>query len=111
MLHDLAVTKDVESRATPGPWHTEPSKHVSGRYVIDTESRTIMHVTGPVHSPADAEFIAHARTAVPALVAAVERVQALHTPHRRPGHASDGTCESCYRVYPCPTIRELETPK
>lgn len=46
--------------------------------------------------------------AVPALVAAVERVQALHTPHRRPGHASDGTCESCYRVYPCPTIRVLE---
>lgn len=45
---------------------------------------------------------------LPALVAAVERVQALHTPHRRPGHASDGTCESCYRVYPCPTIRVLE---
>ncbi|MCC4304213.1 MULTISPECIES: hypothetical protein [Rhodococcus] len=74
---DVEHTKALEAAATPGPWHTEPSKHVSGRYVIDTESRTIMHVTGPVHSSADAEFIAHARTAVPALVAAVERVQAL----------------------------------
>lgn len=109
---DVEHTKTLEAAATPGPWHTEPSKHVSGRYVIDTESRTIMHVTGPVHSLADAEFIAHARTAVPALVAAVERVQALHTPDEF------GMCEGCgdnehgYAIvpHPCPTIRELETP-
>lgn len=49
---------------------------------------------------------------VPALVAAVERVQALHTPDEF------GMCEGCgdnehgYAIvpHPCPTIRELETP-
>ena len=47
-----------------------------------------------------------------ALVAAVERVQALHTPDEF------GMCEGCgdnehgYAIvpHPCPTIRELETP-
>ncbi|MES9514103.1 hypothetical protein ACIQYW_14045 [Rhodococcus erythropolis] len=46
------------------------------------------------------------------LVAAVERVQALHTPDEF------GMCEGCgdnehgYAIvpHPCPTIRELETP-
>lgn len=50
--------------------------------------------------------------ALPALVAAVERVQALHTPDEF------GMCEGCgdnehgYAIvpHPCPTIRELETP-
>lgn len=105
---DVEHTKALDAAAAPGPWHTEPSKHVSGRYVIDTESRTIMHVTGPVHSPADAEFIAHARTAVPALVAAVERVQALHTPWTNP--IGELWCLECTRRYPCPTRRALETP-
>ncbi|MER2159048.1 hypothetical protein [Rhodococcus sp. (in: high G+C Gram-positive bacteria)] len=48
-----------------------------------------------------------------ALVAAVERVQALHTPDEF------GMCEGCrdnehgYAIvpHPCPTIRALETPK
>ena len=47
-----------------------------------------------------------------ALVAAVERVQALHTPDEF------GMCEGCgdnehgYAIvpHPCPTIRALETP-
>ena len=44
--------------------------------------------------------------AVPALVAAVERVQALHTPWTNPtGHPY---CKECLLAHPCPTIRALE---
>lgn len=42
--------------------------------------------------------------AVPALVAAVERVQALHSCTR------SLRCEECELPYPCPTIEALETP-
>ncbi|OQM82053.1 hypothetical protein [Rhodococcus sp. 66b] len=59
-----------------------------------------------------AELFAYAVNTLPALVAAVERVQALHTPDEF------GMCEGCgdnehgYAIvpHPCPTIRALETP-
>lgn len=86
---------------------------------------------------ANREFIAHARTVVPALVAAVERVQALHEPlklfllddngsidYSKP---FDTLCRGCtdpdivnawecddgdpgddYVQHPCPTIEALE---
>lgn len=115
MLHDLAVTKDVESRATPGPW-LYCTKTYDGMPLVVAEgygfpAEPMRQTRGIVCYPeADAEFIAHARTAVPALVAAVERVQALHTPDEF------GMCEGCgdnehgYAIvpHPCPTIRELE---
>ena len=44
---------------------------------------------------------------VPALVAAVERVQALHIPG--PAPSSSKYCCECADLYPCNTIRALET--
>lgn len=52
-----------------------------------------------------AELFAHAVNTLPALVAAVERVQALHTPYS-PGVTS--YCRECAEIMPCPTIRALE---
>ena len=43
-----------------------------------------------------------------ALVAAVERVQALHTPWTNP--TGELWCLECTRRYPCPTRRALEAP-
>lgn len=109
---DVEHTKALEAAATPGPWDVlrdGPSIEDSAvDYSIWCEAigdRLTSEVGG-----ADAEFIAHARTAVPALVAAVERVQALHTPDEF------GMCEGCggnehgYAIvpHPCPTIRALE---
>ena len=51
-------------------------------------------------APADAEFIADARTAVPALTAAVRDVLALHREDR-------DFCRDCDHAYPCPTLRAL----
>ena len=42
------------------------------------------------------------------VVAAVERVQALHTPWTNP--IGELWCLECTRRYPCPTHRALETP-
>lgn len=55
-----------------------------------------------------AELFAHAVNTLPALIAAVERVQALHTPWTNPtGHPY---CKECLLAHPCPIIRALETP-
>ena len=48
----------------------------------------------------DAEFIAHARTDVDALTAAVRDVLALHVEDR-------GFCRDCDHASPCPTLRAL----
>lgn len=103
---DVEHTKALEAAATPGPW--TPSKHYRTNIVSDSTGQILCQSM----NAANREFIAHARTVVPALVAAVERVQALHTPDEF------GMCEGCgsnehgYAIvpHPCPTIRELETP-
>lgn len=103
---DVEHTKALEQVATPGPW--SPSKYYRTNIVSDSTGQILCQSM----NAANREFIADARTAVPALVAAVERVQALHTPDEF------GMCEGCgdnehgYAIvpHPCPTIRELETP-
>ena len=104
---DVEHTKALEQAASEGPWEVYPNRDVKG--IAHIRIPLEMH---PTAWTADAEFIAHARTAVPALIAAVERVQALHTPDEF------GMCEGCgdnehgYAIvpHPCPTIRALETP-
>jgi len=55
-----------------------------------------------------ADLFAHAVNNLPALVAAVERVQALHTPWTNP--IGELWCLECTRPFPCPTAEALETP-
>ena len=60
-----------------------------------------------VKNPADAEFIAHARTDVPALVAALRAVLELHA---EAGRGSDTYCTHCFPDcfdYPCPTVTAI----
>lgn len=72
--------------------------------------------------PADAEFIAHARTDVPALVAAVEAVLELHALGIGDLFTAEGIearlahCVECTQVehkfvvrYPCPTVTAIRT--
>lgn len=99
---DIEHTKALERAASEGPWEVYPNRDVKG--IAHIRIPLEMH---PTAWTADAEFIAHARTAVPALVAAVERVQALHE------HVTVNTvsyCRVCLTSYPCLTIEALETP-
>jgi hypothetical protein len=102
--HTKALTEDV----TEGPWEVETipetgESRVLRRFEFFGEQIEIV-VPGGIQR-ADAEFIVHARSAVPALVAAVERVRALHTPYN-----FGRVCVHCLTDYPCPTIEALETP-
>ncbi|MGW6658893.1 hypothetical protein [Rhodococcus sp. NPDC055024] len=75
---DVEHTKALEAAATPGPWVARPSPMgaMLPDEVFASGESFGRNVPAECHQREDAEFIAHARTAVPALVAAVERVQA-----------------------------------
>ncbi len=92
---------DVEhTKATPGPWEVIT---VNGQLAVaNTEAKFLVAVLHPDDTetvgPANAALMASA----PALVAAVERVQALHKPYN-----FGRVCVHCLTEYPCPTIRAL----
>lgn len=91
---DVGHTKALERAASEGPWEAYPNREVKG--IAHIRIPLAMH---PTAWTADAEFIAHARTAVPALVAAVERVQAQVDKTLeildRYNHSDDGNLPEC----------------
>lgn len=117
----LAEVRRLDGEATEGPWEAEtwevrpsplararsasiggtsPSPSYNGTVdVIDCDG-----VYG-VTSGYDAAFIALARTALPALAAAVEAVMEMHRPDQ-PGDI-EVFCVECKVSTPCPTIRAL----
>lgn len=105
--------------ATEGPW-----RHISifevGGFVEDPYGRDIFDWAqddaGTICAPdPDAEFIAAARTTVPALLDALEKVLELH--HPIPGTTTDRHgvrdttfCDHClHPAYPCPTVEAITT--
>lgn len=109
---DVEHTKALEAAATPGPWDVLRDGPSIEDSVVDYSiwcEAIGDRLTSEV-GKADAEFIAHARTAVPALVAAVERVQALHTPTGGDFLGGPHYCKTCYVPHPCPTAEALEMP-
>ena len=60
-----------------------------------------------VKTPADAEFIAHARTDVPALVAALRAVLKLHKHHAGRGGEHCGRCFPDEWGWPCATVAAI----
>ena len=99
---------EIEARAnaaTEGPWNV-----FMGR--IDHPGRSLVAVAYDVGCDEDAEFIAHARTDVPALVAALRAVLNLHF-KAQPIPAAFGTqeggdyCVTCAEDWPCPTVETI----
>ncbi len=105
---DVEHTKALEAAATPGEWQPSRDARKGGPFlnvIADPRRDGWRERVATALNPADAESIVHARTAVPALVAAVERVQALHE------HVTVNTvsyCRVCLTAYPCDTRRALE---
>ena len=112
----LARIRAQADAATEGPWELlGDGEYVSGPGIL------VAPDDGGVTS-ADAEFIAAARTTVPALLDALEKVLELHQPVTDGmGFTEDGyggispACSSCgtsdeYAVpYPCPTVEAITT--
>ena len=80
---ELNAIEDRVNDASPGPWHT---KGAGGLYMDGTSPSAEVVIPDPpyrLHNPywthGDAEFVAHARSDVPALVAEVRRLGTMLT--------------------------------
>ena len=130
----------IEARAnaaTEGPWapwrDQDGAPHMNGLLMVGNAAAVIpegeswvegvdVNPIAHTYTPEDREFIAAARTDVPALLDALEKVLELHQPVTDGmGFTEDGyggispACSSCgtsdeYAVpYPCPTVTAITT--
>lgn len=104
----LDRTQAITEKATAGPWE-------EGGSLIGPRPGASVAQTWGVRWKADRAFIAHARTALPAAVAALRAVAELHQPRNRvtqsaSGHLVDapGPCTACDWDWPCPTVTSIE---
>ena len=97
---ELAEIEAREKAATPGPWKWDPTwgggaatkkisispnriletamaQCVNHIVIEETQTRTD-HFDWKAHTKEDAKFIAHARQDIPALIAEIKRLKALH---------------------------------
>ena len=106
--------------ATEGPWvGIRYPDGLMGRVIVSGELGVCIAEDFP--DDADAEFIAHARTAVPALLDALEKVLRLHPRvvvlHADPEFGrmeDDAICGACIvnhepADWPCPTVEAITT--
>ena len=133
----LARIRKRADAATPGPWapwrDQDGAPHMNGLLMVGNAAAVIpegeswvegvdVNPIAHTYTPEDREFIAHARTDVPALLDALEKVLELHQPVTDGmGFTEDGyggispACSSCgtsdeYAVpYPCPTVTAITT--
>ena len=97
---DIAALKELCEKATPGPWEVVKDAdkgfdvwQVEGTYVA------VGTIGGAVEDEPDAEFIAAARSAVPALKAEVERLRgALGQIEREIDEWPDDAVENIARI-------------
>ena len=108
----LDAIKARAEAVTEGPWRVI-SDYIPG--VIEVEGPTARndYVAELSADKADLEFIAHARTDIPALVAALEAVLELHREVQWAEswptciHCNDG--EGSPLAYPCPTVAAIQS--
>ena len=105
---------EIEARAnaaTEGPWTPDEYTEVDpdgfyelARVIAPDPDGDDWCAIGVVHTGIlrpDADFIAHARTDVPALVATLRAVLELHS-------KQGAFCRTCEAIHPCPTARAIE---
>ena len=114
----LGKAERLDEAATPGPWETPEDTarrgHITAPVDDPEEGKFVTHCEeceGHVLNAANAEWIAHARTALPASVAALRAVLDLHAPFRA-GRPFCGVCaeadDTAYPLpWPCPTVAAI----
>ena len=113
MRSRLDEIKARAEAATNGPWvndSTEIGRPFPGTDTIDVWVAESCQPDGDgIDGEADAEFIAHARADVPALVAALETVLERHKPTLWAAGAGPGkpVCQTCELAYPCPDVETI----
>jgi hypothetical protein len=108
----LAEIRGLTEGITAAPWEsplpyevTHGYEHKNGRHVAAWIANTDNgdQDISDEEAQANAAFIARSRTDVPALLAALEAVLALH----RPDHHKVRQCEFCQSNWPCRTYRDV----
>lgn len=106
----LDHTHTLDQNATPGPWSFIPDTKVTGERVLrggsDETGGDVFSCPRYAHTEftADAEWIAHSRTALPAAVAALRAVLGVHQSRRVCHLGDDSYCDHCGVEWPCPTV-------
>ena len=100
----LAEWETLTNAATEGPWESSTANRRRSAWVRAAGGHMVDHYI----RPGDAEFIAAARTAMPALLGFVREVRALHVREPYADEPSEGFCRNCQRggaagTWPCPT--------
>ena len=117
----LDKAERLAEQATPGPLETPEDTarrgHIKAPVDDPEEGAFVTHCEecmGYVLNAANAEWIAHARTALPAAVAALKSVLDMHVKVVTDRHVSGPTavCEPCsedrmFAVWPCPTVATI----
>lgn len=107
----LTEARTLTDQATEGPWIAEFSRE-TGDCVIphDAQStREAVATTRLLHAPADAAFIADARTRLPQALDALQAVLDMHKPVEFVGHSATWLrCTQGCPTWPCPTRRAVQ---
>ena len=108
----LAGIEQRAAAATPEPWfqgrNGRPYEGTCDVYSRREPDEPDSHdIATYVHSEDDAAFIAHARTDVEALTAAVRDVLAMHAEATCSRGYPQAFCIDCDQVWPCATVRAL----
>lgn len=74
-MTDLTAIRDLTDHATPGPWRLDAPTGARRGHVMDADGNPIASCGQGVDAHADAAFIAAARTAIPALLAEIDRLR------------------------------------
>lgn len=100
--------------AKAGPWYRQDGnalpvpREYDPEWFIDSDATLIAY--SPIDKP-DAEFIAHARTDLPAMSTALRAVLDLHAMDYADCHPGclHQYCVACDTPYPCPTVAAITT--
>lgn len=115
MITDLLDQIDrLDQETTQGPWQNDGYEVLGAPYKF-REMLLAPHVANADQNECDTEFIALARTALPALSRAVRAVLELHEPVDDYIHLRTKICSHRYCVdealdqleYPCPTVQAI----
>lgn len=109
----------ADPELSPGPWYWEPrSRLLPTRIGVEGHRRGVgdymvaafiddSQRPEPGNANADARFIAASRNEVPALLAALDAIRAIHVRTFEGGDRMPDYCSNCVMHWPCPTIAAL----
>ena len=107
---DLDAIEARANAATAGPWSIDYIEHTGEHGILINEPDGTLGCAGRLVANwltySNAEFVAHAREDIPALIEEIRRLRAAVGLHCRDDQTT--LCMECHHVWPCMTVVESE---